>query len=156
MARRSKAVYEEFFQNGRKAQRIEEVEHQLMNADHQHHRQLEAEERSTENMEDHFPRIIPNTPIIEWLPGYYIHRSEWEAHRDGEKVVDVTEERTTSDPELISYQWNHFVINSRFPWRLENYAIKYRSIRRSEIAYYFDTPRFGPFPPQNPSKIVAK
>ena len=125
MARRSKAVYEEFFQNGRKAQRIEEVERQLMKADHQHHRQLEAEERSTENMEDHFPRFIPNTPIIEWLPGYYIHRLEWEAYRDGRSVIDAQEPRQTVDPELISYQWNHFVVNSRFPWKLEDHAIVY-------------------------------
>jgi len=125
VARRRNAVYEDFFQNGRKAQRLAEVERQLAGEAIQQEHQLKAEARSTESIADHFPRIIPNTPIIEWLPGYYIHRSEWEDHRDGEKVVDVTEERTTSDPELISYQWNHFVINSRFPWRLENYAIKY-------------------------------
>ncbi|MGU3243343.1 hypothetical protein [Enterobacter hormaechei] len=40
MARRKNAVFEDFFQNGRKAQRLEEVERQLINADHQHSRQL--------------------------------------------------------------------------------------------------------------------
>ncbi|MDF3736840.1 hypothetical protein P3S22_26145, partial [Enterobacter hormaechei] len=73
----------------------------------------------------HFPRVIPDTPLIEMHPGYYIHRLEWEAHRDGLSVVTVTDERTTRDPELVSYQWNHFVITHRSPWALEDYRIRY-------------------------------
>ncbi|HGY1158886.1 MULTISPECIES: hypothetical protein [Enterobacter cloacae complex] len=125
MARRRNAEYEDFFQNGRKAHRLAEVERQLAGEAIQQEHQLKAEERSAENIADHFPRIIPNTPIIEWLPGYYIHRLEWEAYRDGRSVVDIKEPRQTVDPELISYQWNHFVVNSRFPWKLEDHAIVY-------------------------------
>ncbi|CAM7097326.1 hypothetical protein R8O75_004751 [Klebsiella michiganensis] len=125
MSGRTHAAYVNYFQNGRKAQRLAEVERQLAGEAIQQEHQLKAEARSTENIADHFPRVIPNTPIIEWLPGYYIHRNEWEAYRDGHSLVVVKEPRQTVDPELISYQWNHFVVNSRFPWKLEDHAIVY-------------------------------
>lgn len=127
MSGRTHAAYANYFQNGRKAHRLAEVERQLAaeTSHKQEERQLEAEARSAENIADHFPRVIPNTPIIEWLPGYYIHRNEWEAYRDGRSVIDAQEPRQTVDPELISYQWNHFVVNSRFPWKLEDHAIVY-------------------------------
>lgn len=127
MSGRTHAAYVNYFQNGRKAHRLAEVERQLAaeTSHQQEKRQLEAEARSAENIADHFPRVIPDTPLIEMHPGYYIHRLEWEAHRDDLSVVTVTDERTTRDPELVSYQWNHFVITHRSPWALEDYRIRY-------------------------------
>ncbi|EPX3128697.1 hypothetical protein ACWYZY_003395 [Enterobacter kobei] len=49
-----------------------------------------------------------------------------------QSVVTVTDERTTSGPELISYQWNHFVVTHRSPWALEDYWIKYYPFSRPE------------------------
>ncbi|KAE9724631.1 hypothetical protein [Enterobacter hormaechei] len=130
MSGRTHAAYANYFQNGRKAHRLAEVERQLAaeTSHQQEERQLEAEARSAENITDHFPRVIPDTPLIEWLPGHYIHRSEWEAYRDGLKVIDVTEQRLAVDPQVISFQWNYFVMQYHWPWRLENYAIKYELV----------------------------
>ena len=125
MPRITHQTYTDFFQDSQREHQIAEVERQLNGYTRKLERQLEAEARSAENIADHFPRVIPDTPLIEMHPGYYIHRLEWEAHRDGLSVVTVTEERTTRDPELVSYQWNHFVITHRSPWALEGYRIRY-------------------------------
>ena len=120
----SHQTFADFAQNGRKAQRLAEVERQLAaeTSHQQEERQLKAD------ITDHFPRVIADTPLIEWLPGHYIHRSEWEAYRDGLKVIDVTEQRLAVDPQVISFQWNYFVMQYQWPWRLENYAIKYEFV----------------------------
>ncbi|EPZ9139714.1 hypothetical protein ACXYLT_003079 [Klebsiella aerogenes] len=128
----SHQTYADFFKDSQREHQIAEVERQLNGYTRKRERQLEEEARSAATIANHFPRVIPDTPLIEMHPGYYIHRNEWEAHRDGLSVVTVTDERTTSDPELISYQWNHFVVAHRSPWALEDYRIKYYPFSRPE------------------------
>lgn len=67
MSGRTHAAYVNYFQNGRKAHRLAEVERQLAaeTSHQQEKRQLEAEARSAENIADHFPSD----------PGYAFNRN---------------------------------------------------------------------------------
>lgn len=125
MGRRTKASYIVPEAQKRRELREQELQKTLIASSPQEQPKIvESEEYWTEELLSEFPRALPGIPLVEWLPGYFIHTDDYEAYASGKRTIDVQEQRPPRDLNGIRLLWEDWVEGLQWSWTVENWDFR--------------------------------